>query len=73
MEGEARRLLHFFICNPVASIINNQISLCNSSTKSVEGAIYSYCDVLNYLLATYATDDLIAEAVKELAEHADAL
>lgn len=34
--------------------------------KFAAGAHYSYCEVVNYLLVTYATDNVISEAMHDI-------
>lgn len=53
---------HFFFHNLAPAIIIARIFLRDPSIKSLEGALYSYCDIVNFFLATYATEDFIAEA-----------
>lgn len=65
-EGDAMEIFHFFICNPAASIIIALTRLGDSLKKLLKGALYSYCVVVHYLLATYATDDVIADAVNDI-------
>lgn len=52
-------LFHFFILKLASSIISARTSLRCLSKTSLVGAFYSYCDILNYSLATYATDYFI--------------
>lgn len=59
-------LLHFFFCNPFASIINTQIHPCDSSKISLEGSLYSNCEVVSYLLGTNATENVIADAANDI-------
>lgn len=57
--------IKLLISNPAASIINARDCLRNSWIETQEGALYSYFDVKNYLLATFCSEDVIAEAVRD--------
>lgn len=48
---------------PAEAALNAHIALRPKSHKSQkEGIVTSYCKVVNYLVETYETDDVIAEA-----------
>lgn len=66
-EGAAMWLLHFFMKKPAAAALNSRISLPSKShRRHKEGTLTTYCEVVNYLLETYATDDVIAETDAEI-------
>lgn len=65
-EGAAISLFPFDIGDPTASIANIQTRLRGSSNIFVKGSLHQYCDVFNYLPATYATMNVIAEAVHNI-------
>lgn len=55
-------LLHFFMKKPDATAPNSRISLASKSRERYkEGTLTSFCEVVNYPLESYVTDDLIAE------------
>lgn len=62
-EGAATYQFHFFIRHPAASISIAPTHLYKSWNKLLAIAFYWYYDVLNYVLATYATKSVILEAV----------
>lgn len=64
-ERAALWLFHFF-CSTAESIINARACLRHLSNKSLEDGLYSYCDVVDYLLGMYATEDVNAEAVQNI-------
>lgn len=55
-------LVYYFIRKPAVAALNGRNSLPSSSQARQEGRLTSYCQVDNYLLATYTTDNIIAEA-----------
>lgn len=55
-------LFNFFFRNPGAPILTARMRLRDSSYKSLEGPYYLYCDVVDYILANYAVEDVIAQA-----------
>lgn len=57
---------YFLSQKPASSIINSWNSLCSSFNKQFIGALYSYCYVVNYLAATCAPDDVIADAMNNI-------
>lgn len=61
LEGATMWLFHFFIWYLELSTTSAQNCFPDSSNTLQRGVFYSYCDVVDYLLATYATDNVIAE------------
>lgn len=60
-EVAAHLLLRFFMKCPAAVALNERIALKSKSYKSQkEDTESSYCDTVNYLLETYATDYVMA-------------
>lgn len=59
-------LFHLCICNNAASIINDRTHLRHSSNKPIQSALYFYCYGVDYLLATYITKNIIAEAEHDI-------
>lgn len=64
-------LSHFFICNIAAPIINTRSRLRDSPNKLLADGLYSYLDVVNHVLATYATNEVIAEPVCDITSSAE--
>lgn len=54
-------ILHFFINNTAEAVLKAHTYLFSSNGVHPEGKQTSYCQVINYLLALYATDGIIAE------------
>lgn len=54
-------LLHFFLRKPACPTLRSCICLFSSSPVRQEGNLTPYFQILNYLFATHATDDIIAE------------
>lgn len=54
-EGAVMKLVPFLIRNAAALIITARARLHEWSKKSIQGVLYSYCDVVNCLLPTEAT------------------
>lgn len=52
--------IHPCVNNPAASIIKARTQLRNDNCKTFEVALYLYCDVVQFLLSMYATDEVIA-------------
>lgn len=65
-EWDAMWLIRFFIYNEAASKTISETRLWDSSNKSLERTICFNSDVDNYLLATYAGDNFIADAVNNI-------
>lgn len=65
LEGAVMALYNFNVRSPTASIINARTQLCSWLDKALEDALLSYFDVVNYLLATYATEDFIVDEGNE--------
>lgn len=66
-EGAAMWVLFFFMMKPVAAALNAIVSLPSKSCRrQKEGNLTSYCEVVNNLLETYATDDVIVETEAEI-------
>lgn len=64
-EGFTMRLIHFFH-NPARSIVSFRTLLLYSSSRSLEGALFSYFDVRNHLVAMYANEDVIPKTVDDI-------
>lgn len=65
-EVTAMWLFHIFMKKPVKAALNACTCLSSSSQAHKEGGLTSYCHVVKYLLATYGTDDIIAEAEMDM-------
>lgn len=54
-------LFHLFMKKPGRAPLNSRICLTSSSPARQEEKLTPYCKLANYLLATYAADDVIVE------------
>lgn len=61
-EGETKGLFHFTMKKPAGAALNACTCLSSSSCERQEGKLTPYCKIVNYLLATHAIEDIIAEA-----------
>lgn len=55
-----------YVKNPSASVIKEKMRFRNENCKTLEVESYLYSEVVQYLLLTYVTDDVIAEALNNL-------
>lgn len=61
-KGADMWLLHFFMKKQAAAALKLRIALLpRSCRRRKEGALTTYWEVVNYLLDTYATDDVVAK------------
>lgn len=62
-RSAALRLFHFFVKNQPPAASSSRIALRPKSSHRPqnESTIPAYCEVVNYLMETYATDDVKAE------------
>lgn len=60
------RLFHIFMRDPTGAVLNARNCLFRSSCARQEGKMTSFYKVFIYLLATYATDDIIDEAEMDI-------
>jgi len=60
-EGAAMWLIKAFMREPARSTLMMRLSTPETAGESKEGKLTTYSDVVNYLLHTYASDDVIAE------------
>lgn len=67
-EVVAMWLLHFFMNKQAAAALDSTIALCakSSQKRQKEGTLTKYCEVVEYLLDTYVTDDVIPETDAEI-------
>lgn len=65
IEGGAKKaamwLFHFFILNPAEPISSDRSHLQDSSSKLLENVLSWYRGVVNYLLARYATENVVTK------------
>lgn len=56
-----------FMKKPASSSLSARLSSRKTNSLGLHDArLVSYVEVVNFILATYATDDVIAKAVKQL-------
>lgn len=60
-EGAAMWLFQYFIKEPAKAPLMHRVCLTDKDSQQ-KGKLTTYCQVVNYLLVTYATDDEIAKA-----------
>lgn len=60
------QLLHFFMKKTARAKLKARPSMSSSSCSSQHRNLKSYCEVVNYLLVTYATDNIIANAYMDV-------
>lgn len=66
-EGVAMWLFPHFMKKPASSSLSARLSSRKSKSSGLhDERLSSYVEVVNFMLATYATDDVIARAVKTL-------
>ena len=69
-EGAAMWLFHYFMKKTPAAALSSRLALEPArfarSPDDAHERLGSYVEVVNYLLATYATDDVIAETVGDI-------
>lgn len=58
-------VFEIFMKKPAGAAFSSRTCLKSSHRSCQEGNLTSYCQVINYLLSTYATGDIIAEASAE--------
>lgn len=61
-EGTKMGLFTLFMKQTTGTALDARTCLSRSSCARQEGNLTSYCEAVNYLLPTYLTDDIIAEA-----------
>lgn len=55
-----------FMKSPAGSALSARTNFISSCRSGQEGKLTSYSQGVNYLLKTYATDDIIVEANREI-------
>lgn len=59
-------LFHFFLTNSTGAALYARTCLSGLSCACQGGKLMSYCEAVNYLLATYKTNHIIATADKDI-------
>lgn len=59
-------LFQYFMKDPAKAAVAHRLCAKEDQNSQKEGKLTIYCQVVNYLLATYAIEDMIAEAEAEI-------
>lgn len=71
-EGVTRWLLTHFMKNPARAVFLYRMSDIEDSNTQKQKTLTDYCQVVNYLLETYASNDVFAKAEAEIMNYKQA-